>query len=56
MNIFGFITALSGISALIISILTWIKSAKLMPKEVKKADLENEIKKYGFVQKMRGSK
>jgi chromosome segregation ATPase len=44
MDIFGFITALSGISALIISILTWIKSAKLMPKEVKKADLENEIK------------
>jgi len=44
MDIFGLITVLSGLAALIISITTWIKSARMMSKEEKKADLENEIK------------
>jgi len=35
------IFVLSNISAIVVSIFTWVRSKKMMPKEIEKADLEN---------------
>jgi len=34
-------TAITTLSSVVLGIITWVKSAKLMPKELTKADLEN---------------
>ncbi len=49
MDIFTIITIATGISALIVSIITWIKNARMMPRDEKKADLENKSKEISIV-------
>lgn len=43
-------TAITTISSLVLGIITWFKSAKMMPKEITKADLENKGKELSLVE------
>ena len=42
-------TIITTLSSIVLGALTWIKSAKLMPKELTKADLENKEKEIDLV-------
>ena len=43
-------TAITTVSSIVLGIITWLKSAKLMPKELTRADLENKQAELSIVE------